>query len=386
MLLRTVRGRLLGLVAAGVVTLTAFAAPAVASTSRSAAVDHAPTRIAMEAAVRAGAPGVLGRVRDAHGTWSAAVGVADLTTDRPRRPGDRFRIGSITKTFVSTVILQLEAEHRIDLDNTVEHWLPGLVRGNGNDGRLITVRQLLNHTSGLYSYDADPGFRANVFTSAFLTHRYDTYTPEQLVRTALAHAPHFAAGTAYKYSNTDYILVGLIVQKVTGHRYGTEIEQRVIKPLGLRSTTVPGTTAVMPRPHGRGYSKFPDDAPDEPVHDVTDLNPSMAWAAGEMISSAGDLTRFYSALMRGGLLPKAQLTEMLTTASSGPGIHGGGLGISPATLSCGITVWGHDGGIHGSTSLALTTRDGGHTAAFNFNADWTGSVKALAEAEFCGSS
>ncbi|MFD4908231.1 serine hydrolase domain-containing protein [Kitasatospora purpeofusca] len=338
---------------------------------------HGATRAAMDTAVRTeGLPGMIATARSGRDSWTTAIGTADTTTGQPRSARERFRIGSVTKMFVATVLLQLQAEGRLDLDDTVDRWLPGVVSGNGNDGSAITVRQLLNHTSGLFAYDDDPGMAAVLFTPQFLSRRYDTWTPEQLVRIAVSHPPVFAPGAKREYSNTNYILAGMIVAEVTGHPYGAEIERRIVRPLGLGGTSVPGTATAVPRPHARGYSKLFGGSP-TPL-DTTELNPSTAGAAGEIISTTDDLTRFLSALMRGRLLPQAELDEMLTT--EGPG----GLGIGGGTLSCGVAVWGHDGGIHGSSTLALTTRDGRHSVAFNTNADWfTGKLK-LAEAEFCG--
>ncbi|MER6361304.1 serine hydrolase [Kitasatospora sp. NPDC001527] len=146
-------------------------------------------------------------------------------------------------------------------------------------------------------------------------------------------------------------------------------------PLGLSATSLPGTAAGIPRPHALGYSMLFGGSP-TPV-ETTELNPSWGGAAGEMISTTADLTRFYSALMRGKLLPQAEMDEMV------PAAGGAGLGIGSVKLSCGVTVWGHTGGIHGSETAALTTRDGRHAAVFNTNADWAEGERPLAEAEFC---
>ncbi len=140
----------------------ALAAPAVAAGPAPARHEH--TREAVEAAVAAGVPGATATVRDTHGSWSAAAGVGDTRTGKPRSAADRYRVASITKTFVATVLLQLEAEGRLSLDDSVERWLPGVVRGHGHDGRGITLRQLLNHTSGVHDYLADPDFRRAYFT------------------------------------------------------------------------------------------------------------------------------------------------------------------------------------------------------------------------------
>ncbi|WP_030548454.1 serine hydrolase [Streptomyces albus] len=347
---------------------------------------HEATQKALDAQVELGLPGVLFQAAGRHGVWNGSSGVADLETERPRLPQDRFRVGSITKTFVATVLLQLESERRIDLDDTVEKWLPGVVRGNGHDGRKITVRQLLNHTSGIFDYTSDTAFAEKMFGPGFQEHRYDTWTPEQLVDIATAHEPDFAPGTDWNYSNTNYVLAGMVIERVTGAEYAEEIERRILRPLRLRATTVPGTDPDVPRPHGRAYSTLGGD-PEEKIHDTTELNPSIAGAAGEMISTTGDLNRFYRALVRGKLLPERQLKAMLTTVETGEeGMKHYGLGISPQTLSCDVTIWGHTGGIHGSSSAATVTRTGDHAAAFNVNGDWAGDGRAVLEAEFCGRS
>jgi D-alanyl-D-alanine carboxypeptidase len=373
-----------GLVAATAVALAAaLAGPAVAAPA--GAGHHAGTRAAMDAAVKAGVPGVTATARDAGGTWSATAGVGDVRTHTPRGTADHYRVGSITKTFVSTVLLQLEAERRLSLDDRVEKWLPGVVRGHGHDGRRITVRQLLNHTSGVFNYTADDDFARTYFLKdGFLEHRYDTKTPEQLVAIAMTHAPLFAPGTSWSYSNTNYVLAGMVIEKVTGHSYATEIRRRVIEPLGLRATSVPGTRTTLPRPSSHAYSKL-SRATTGPTYDVTRLNPSLASSAGEMISDSADLNRFYTALLGGRLLPPKQLKEMKTTvrADEIPGARYG-LGLIDRKLGCGVHVWGHDGGIHGSTSSAVTTADGRHSLAFNFNGDWSGDSDAVIEGEFCG--
>ncbi|KUN45791.1 peptidase [Streptomyces olivochromogenes] len=369
--------------ATAVALAAALAGPAVAAPA--GAGHHGATRAAMDAAVKDGVPGVTATARDTGGTWSATAGVGDVRTLAPRGTADHYRVGSITKTFVSTVLLQLEAERRLSLDDKVEKWLPGVVRGHGHDGRRITVRQLLNHTSGIFNYTADDDFARTYFLKdGFLEHRYDTKTPEQLVAIAMTHEPLFAPGTSWSYSNTNYVLAGMVIEKVTGHSYAAEIRRRVIEPLGLRATSVPGTRTTLPRPSGHAYSKL-SRATTGPTYDVTRLNPSLASSAGEMISDSADLNRFYSALLGGRLLPPKQLKEMKTTVKADeiPGARYG-LGLIDRKLGCGVHVWGHDGGIHGSTSSAVTTADGRHSLAFNFNGDWSGDSDAVIEGEFCG--
>ncbi|MES5821078.1 serine hydrolase domain-containing protein [Streptomyces sp. RG80] len=361
----------------------ALAAPALAASP--AGGDHDATRQALQAAVKDGVPGVTATAKDKHGTWSATPGVGDLRTGQPRSAHDRYRVGSITKTFVSTVLLQLEAEGRLSLDDKVAKWLPGLVTGNGHDGRRITLRQLLNHTSGIFNYTADEEFGRTYFLKdGFLEHRYDTKAPAELVAVAMTHKPDFAPGTSWNYSNTNYVLAGLVIEKVTGRPYGEEVGRRILKPLGMTATSVPGTRVTLPRPSSRAYSKLAETATG-PTYDVTKLNPSLAYAAGEMISDSPDLNRFYSALLKGRLLPPEQLKEMKNTVTAEEYPNAGyGLGLIDRKLSCGVHVWGHDGGIHGSNSVAVTTADGRHSLAFNFNGDWSGDSEAVIEAEFCG--
>ncbi|MEV5983670.1 serine hydrolase domain-containing protein [Streptomyces sp. NPDC052051] len=379
----SLRSGLTGAVATVAVTAVALTVPAAAAPRAADRADHTATRQAMDAAVTAGVPGVTAGVRQGSATWGATSGVGDLRTGAPRSPQDHYRIGSITKTFVSTVMLQLEAEGRLSLDDTVEKWLPGTVRGNGNDGRQITLRNLLNHTSGIFNYTADEPFVRTHMLEGFPEHRYDTLKPEELVAVAMSHEPDFAPGTSWNYSNTNYVLAGMVVERVTGHSYAQEIRDRVIKPLGLRATSVPGTKVTVPQPSSRAYGKF---APTGPTYDVTTMNPSVASSAGEMISDSSDLNRFYSALLTGKLLPPKQLKEMKTTvpADEGTPNSGYGLGLMDLTLSCGVHLYGHSGGINGSSSVAVTTADGSHSLAFNFNSDWTGNSGAVVEAEYCG--
>ncbi|MFJ3761006.1 serine hydrolase domain-containing protein [Streptomyces sp. NPDC090080] len=366
-------------------TAVALSAALLAPAAAAPAAGHRATREAVRTAVAAGVPGVTATARDPHGTWSTTAGVGDTRTGAPRSAFDHYRVGSITKTFVATVLLQLEAEGRLSLDDTVDRWLPGVVRGHGNDGRRVTVRQLLDHTSGIYNYTSDDGFvRTYFLKDGFLRHRYDTLTPADLVALAMRHAPDFAPGTDWSYSNTNYVLAGMVINAVTGHSYAEEITRRVIEPLRLTGTVVPGTRTTLPSPSSRAYSKLAETATG-PAYDVTALNPSLASSAGEIISTSADLTRFYQALLRGRLLPAHQLKEMKTTVPVPGDPHSAyGLGLIDRTLSCGVHVWGHDGGIHGSSSTAATTADGRHALAVNFNGDWTGDPGTVLDAEFCG--
>ncbi|MFI9769409.1 serine hydrolase domain-containing protein [Streptomyces sp. NPDC052415] len=378
----TTRVRTMLVAATAVALSAALAGPAAAQGEGG---GHAATRAAMKAAVKDGVPGVTAGARTDGRTWAATAGVGDLRTGKARSGEDRYRVGSITKTFVATVLLQLEAEGRLSLDDKVDTWLPGLVAGNGHDGREISLRQLLNHTSGIYNYTDDKTFvETYLLKDGFLRHRYDTKAPEDLVAIAMTHEPDFAPGTDWYYSNTNYVLAGMVIEKATGRPYGEEIRDRILAPLDLRATTVPGTRVTVPRPSSRAYSKLAESTTG-PTYDVTRLNPSLAHAAGEMISDSGDLNRFYTALLKGRLLPPEQLKEMKTTVKVDAIPNAGyGLGLIERELTCGVTVWGHGGGIHGSTSEAVTTADGRHALSFNFNGDWSGDTDAVLEAEYCG--
>ncbi|MEU3839163.1 serine hydrolase domain-containing protein [Streptomyces sp. NPDC028635] len=362
----------------------ALAAPATAAAARGGH-GHDATRGAVQAQVAAGVPGVTLTAQDGRHTWRTTAGVGDLRTGAPRSTADHYRVGSITKTFVATVLLQLEAEGRLSLDDSVEHWLPGVLGTNGYDGSKITLRMLLNHTSGVFNYTEDKSVAATYFTKeGFYTHRFDRVAPRQLLAIALAHEPYFAPGASWHYSNTNYLLAAQVVEKVTGRPYGEEIRRRVIAPLHLTGTSVPGTRPTLPRPSSRAYGKLAE-VTTGPTYDVTELNPALAYGSGEMVSDSADLNRFYRALLGGTLLPPRQLAEMKTTVDAGDIPHARyGLGLMERELSCGVRVWGHGGGIHGSASEAVTTADGRHSLAFNLNSDWTGDTDAVVEAEFCG--
>ncbi|MEU0137134.1 serine hydrolase domain-containing protein [Streptomyces sp. NPDC006296] len=291
---------------------------------------------------------------------------------------DRFRAGSITKTFVAVVVLQLAREGALRLEDSVEDHLPGLVHGRGRDGSAITLRALLTHTSGLSDYTAalpasDPVFTGTAGPSA------GPLTPTAAVRAAVARPPVAAYGS-YAYSNTNYVLLGLVVQRVTGRPYAAEIRHRVLLPLRLTGTSLPGSDSALPSPHSRGYHRSPVDGR---LREVTAVDPRIAGASGELISTLRDLDRFYAALLGGRLLAPAELAVLLDTRTAG-GAYG--MGIYPQRLPCGTTVWGHNGLIAGSYARTAATRDGRHVLTFRLNADarpGTDLEAGLLAAEFC---
>ncbi|MFJ2862880.1 serine hydrolase domain-containing protein [Kitasatospora sp. NPDC087314] len=283
-------------------------------------------------------------------------GAADLTAGQPVPRDGYFRIASVTKTFVATVTLQLAGDRRLSLDDPVERWLPGLVSGNGNDGRAITIRQLLQHTSGIHDDYPD-------YTSAedFRQHRYDTYTPEQTVARAMFHRPDFQPGAGWSYSNTGYVLLGMIIERVTGHPWHEEVMDRIVRPLGLDHTFWPGTSPTLPQPHAETYQRFKAG---EPLVDVTEQVGQGTNGEAGLVSTTADLDRFFRALLGGRLLPPAQLTLMEQTVPVSkefeqlmPGARDG-LGLFSRPLSCGGVYWGHEGGDSGWITADGVTADG----------------------------
>ncbi|GHI40670.1 serine hydrolase domain-containing protein [Streptomyces violascens] len=329
-----------------------------------------------------GGPGALVALGGRSGDAVLTSGVADVGSHASMRGDSRFRIGSMTKPFVATVVLQLVGEGRVVLDAPVERYLPGVVRGHGNDGRRITVRQLLQHTSGI------PDYLDYLKPEDVLNDPLAHYDTRDLVKLALAHPPAFEPGADWRYSNTGYLLAGMLIEQVTGHPYGDEIRHRIVEPLGLRQTSAPVAATEIRGPHARGYARPGKDAP---LKDITALNPTVAGPSGAMISSGADFNRFLGALLRGKLLAPTQLHEMMRTRPTGdPGGGAYGLGLESHPLPCGGLAWGHDGGIPGYQTTGAATADGRQaTAMVNLypggtdaqNADMTSAVQTA----LCGS-
>ncbi len=301
-----------------------------------------------------GFPGALASVRNAEGTVrNYTAGVADIETGKPIKPDAPVRIASNTKTFTATVVLQLVQEGEISLDAPVETYLPGIVRGEGIDGRNITVRQLLQHTSGLADYDVA------LFSEGPASNLQTYHEPRELVDLTLTLPPVGAPGELYSYSNANYILAGLIVQRVTGRPIGEQITERIIQPLGLKHTYWPELgDMTLPKNAPNGYVS---ETPGGPRIDVTELDPSFGWAAGQLVSTPSELNTFFVALLGGELIGPAMLAEMKTTVPApdeNPYVESNaGLGLDRISLSCG-DVWGHGGNIQGYTTRNGVTEDG----------------------------
>ncbi|MGW5212997.1 serine hydrolase domain-containing protein [Streptomyces sp. NPDC004051] len=352
--------RRLSLSAAVLALAVSAVPPAVASPSvpRPSPVERSVQQGA-DALRDAGVTGVAVRLETPRGTVTARSGVGDLVSGRPVPEDGHLRLGSVTKTFVATVVLQLVDEGRLSLDRTVERLLPGVVTGAGNDGRAITLRDLLQHTSGLYDYTADVFPEHSAAT--YYAHRWHVHRPARLVALAMRHEPAFPPGTDWEYSNTNYVLAGMIIEKVTGRSWEQEVRDRVLRPLGLRHTDIPGLRPFLPQPHAADYQQF---APDGPMVDTTiPYRPFDLGADGAMTGTARDLNRFLTALVRGRLLEPATLAAMRTTVpmprdSDHPAGTRSGLGLFFTPLSCGGGYLGHGGSGFGYLVRAATTTDG----------------------------
>ena len=338
--------------------VAALAGPASASVAASRRSDPISQQLqaALDDVVAAGASGVTLRVDDGRRTYRSASGQARLDPPQPLYSVAKIRVGSITKSFVSTVTLQLVGEGWLSLDDTVERWQPGLIPG----GAQITVRQLLNHTSGIFNYTDD-----QPFIEELLANPVKPRTPKELIAVANSHPPVFAPGTGWSYSNTNYIVLGLILQRVTHRSVSKLIDQRIIRPLHLRHTSLPVRSPDITGYHAHGY--LPPFVTGDGYQDFTRISPTLAWTAGALVSNVDDLRRFYQALLGGKLLRPAQLAEMKTFVEVQPGF-GYGLGLYHMETPCG-PIWGHDGGIPGYVTIGWNDETGRRGIAIGLATD-----------------
>ena len=294
--------------------------------------------------VEAGYPAVLAAVTDSKGeSAGVAVGKGNLETGQAPPMDGEVRIGSNTKTFVAVVVMQMVQEGKVGLDEPIETYLPGLIKGEGIDGSRITVRQLLQHTSGLPEYtDTTPG-------SGDIFQVKDHYIPPRdLLDTALGKPAQFEPGAQWKYTNTNYLVLGMLVERVSQRPVGEQIDERIVKKLGLSHTyfPAPGDRSIKGT-HPQGYHLSAEGK----LEDITEMDPAWGWAAGAMVSTPSELNTFFQAVFDGRLLTQSSIDEMkngAVDASSylGPGTVYG-LGLIGTPLSCGGTSWGHGGTIHG---------------------------------------
>ncbi|MFK0170839.1 serine hydrolase domain-containing protein [Streptomyces sp. NPDC090306] len=341
------------------------------------ASDPGALLAALRTARAQGAPGAMARLDDDGTVRTTSVGVADRAGRRPLSNEDRFRVGSVTKTFSAVVLLQLADEGRLKLDEPVDTYLPGLLP----DDR-ITVRHVLGHRSGLYDYTNDmfartvPGFEAV---------RTKVFTYRQLVDLSLRHPRTNAPGAAYVYSNTNFVVAGMLIEKLTGGPVAAAYERRIIAPLGLRDTFYvhPGTS--LPGRYARGYLT-PDDA-GAPLVDATRQTVSWAQSAGAMVSTTRDLSTFFKAVVGGRLTSAKSLAQMRSWRPAGTD-QAYGLGLRRRELPCGVAVFGHTGAVQGYYTYAFTSQDGRRTltaaaTTSNNSAVLTALARTL-DAAFCG--
>ncbi|WP_406124519.1 serine hydrolase domain-containing protein [Streptomyces sp. NBC_00989] len=308
---------------------------------------------------------VLARVDGPNGPpLMARIGTRTADSADPVPWNAHFRVASTTKTFVATVVLQLVAEKRLSLDDTVERWLPSVVSGNGNDGSRITVRDLLRQTSGLYDYVDDPEIQ-DALINHFDENRYDATPTADLVAVAMKHRPVFVpqpgGPTRWAYSNTNYLLAGMIAEKAGGASWRDLVEHRVIAKLGLRNTTIPGLDPFLPDPHVNAYLTTADGK----RLDVTDHSLQHTADSG-VVSTSADLNTFFRALVGGRLLPAEEWREMRRTvertddpedvAEMPEGTYG--LGLREIPLSCGGYYYTHEGDGAGTNTRPAVTADG----------------------------
>ncbi|WP_216210221.1 serine hydrolase domain-containing protein [Amycolatopsis aidingensis] len=313
-----------------------------------AAPDRERVQELMDQTVAAGVPGVFAVTRDGHRRWRGSSGVRDVRTEHRPWTGGRFRVASVSKTFTATLVLQLAGEGRFGLDDTIQEHLPGLLPYQ----EPITIRQLLQHTSGL-PRDLPPEHSWETIEE-FDTERFVSFTPREVVRLSTSQPLRFRPGTDFAYSNTAYTVLGLLVEKATGTSLERALRHRIIWPLGLHDTSLPGDFPFLPLAATRGYEQI--YAPERGLTDVTTYNYSRYFGSGSMISSAQDLNRFFRALLGGRLLPADMLAQMRQTVPwPGPNGEETGLryGLGLMQFQLGLIcpgaepIWGHGGDVFG---------------------------------------
>ncbi|UPK75959.1 beta-lactamase family protein [Nocardioidaceae bacterium SCSIO 66511] len=329
--------------------LVTVAVPA-ASASDDPASSHTDTQESLDRLRREWtAPGAVVVAGDDNGDWTVSSGSAVLGQNRPIGPDDKFRVGSLTKTFTASIVMQLVDEGKVSLDEPVETYLPGVVAGK-NDGTKITVRDLLQHTSGIPDY-------LQIERMLDLMNQFKAHTLAEVASWGLSKPSQFEPGTEYAYSNTNYIILGMVIEKVTGSSYGQELSSRIIEPLGLTNTYLPEPQhKPIEGPHVRGYfgQQFA-------YLDVTELiEPSMGLSGGGMVSTGSDAATFMQALADGEVVPQSLLDEMHAPNDLPGSAPDYGLGVDKFELPCGGEAYGHYGIWPGYQTIAAATDDGRH--------------------------
>ncbi|MFB7614989.1 serine hydrolase domain-containing protein [Kitasatospora sp. NPDC056181] len=383
--------RSLAVAAAGVVVVATGATGAVAAPAAATAAvpDTAGVRAALQAAVNAGAPGAFAVIRDhgaAEGKVSLTVGKADLD-GTPMNADWRFRVGSNSKMFTAVLVMQLVEQGRIDLDKPLRDYLPA---GTLPEGWTMTGRQVMEHRAGIYDHTNDLLEQAGEeTTSAFEARiRHNVYDPAKLVSMSVAHGVQYTPGSRYSYSNTDFVLMGLAVEHITGRPYADVLRDEVIDPLALSRTSFEVPAEGIEGRHVTGY--LTNDDRSKPLLDSTEQTGSWVWSAGAVVSSARDMDRFLTTLMAGsagGLVSDDSLKQMTSVLPTPTAKVSYGLGLRQIALSCG-NVFGHGGIVQGFQTQSFTTPDGRRSVVVFANASNNGTVtqglmNAL-EPAFCG--
>jgi CubicO group peptidase (beta-lactamase class C family) len=283
-------------------------------------------------------PGATIAITSPLGNWSEAAGVATIEDNTPLESDDRFQIGSVTKTFTATTILKLVETGKLTLEDTLIDWLPQEVTANIPDSDRITIRQLLNHTSGIAEYDGILLQQAVTNPDIFLRN----WQPEQIINLINNVAPFFAPGESWQYSNTNYILAGMVIEAATGNNIAAEMRSQIFAPLQLENTFF-AEEEEIPGGYVKGYLDFDFDGI---LNDVSIANPSWTWSSGAIVSNTQDLTKFARSLYAGELLSEESLAQMFTLVDTGRGFSYGLGMMSFETPDLG-TVVGHRGGTLG---------------------------------------
>ena len=338
---------------------------------KSRVAERRDLKAILQELVDAGYPGALAAKTDKDGnTVGATAGKGNLATGEAPPLDGEVRIGSNTKTFVAVLIMKMVEEGKVKLDEPIETYLPGLIKGQGVDGKKITVRQLLQHTSGL------PEFWSGL--PDFFAMRNDYVSPRDVLDMALTRPAQFAPGAKFTYTNTNYIVLGLLAERVGKRPIAEQIETKIVKPLGLKHTYMPkeGEKALRGK-HPRGYHTR-DNKPGK-LEDITDSDPSWAWAAGSMVSTPSELNKFMQSIFDGSLLNQASIAEMKKSVPMGDGGDVYGLGLIGHKLSCGV-AWGHGGAIPGYQTANAVGPDGAAAVIATTAMPQTNAKEAAAEA------
>ncbi|WP_020138791.1 serine hydrolase domain-containing protein [Streptomyces sp. 351MFTsu5.1] len=337
----------------------AVALPASPAAARTASgPDAEALRAAIAGLPDADATAALVRVGGRDGRWRGSAGVHDLESGRPADPDARFRAGSTTKVVTAATVLRLAAEGRIDLEGPVQDCLPGLL---GSRFRPVTVRQLLNHTSGIPAGDG----LGTTFEEVY-ARRFETLDPQRVAASAGAKEPEFCPGRRQHYLNINYTFLGLLIERVTGRSYASEAARLVLAPAGMRDTYFPGTDPRILGPHNRGYQAVRRADGTTELLDVTEWNQADRFAAGDMISTTADLERLLTGLFRGRIVPRPLMKELFAVPAdiTGASYSAGGL---QRFESGGTVYWVKTGGRYGYNSAIAGTCDLRRTTVYSVN-------------------